>query len=262
MKIVHFGSNYKKALEDIRKYSKISYLIVLLIAIFSLSVGYFFYLVRIEKNEIYLLVRLNGESTAVPYWIANSVNIGDKDADPYGNVRALVVDKETYEGGGDGLFVQLILKVYTIKDKSGLYLFKNQPLSVGGKINLNFPKISQEAYIFSMEENPPKEAYKTLLVELETSSISDDLIDLINEEDKVTDSKGRILVKILRKGVENAPIRGDDKIMKLSAEILTKKISNYFYFQENQKVKVGEVIDLHLNDVSLWDLKVTSVSEV
>lgn len=104
--------------------------IIVLACILVLSGVYFIRLVRGTK-WVYVLEILSPYDemkSAIPYWVANSILIGDTDGGALSNSIAIVMDKETYEGGGLGSHTVLTLKVRASRDPSGYLKYKRHAI--------------------------------------------------------------------------------------------------------------------------------------
>jgi hypothetical protein len=185
--------------------------------------------------------------------MANSINAGDKEVNPFGKIIATVVKKDAYEAYYYGQNVYLLLKVQANQDKTGILLYKNKPLVVGGNLDLKLSKSVLTGTIIYVGNKPQDVKIKKLIVKAKAKYIDFWITDGINIGDSIIDNNNVRIAKIIDKTVNFAEARSDtsngqarvtyDTIKRdldLKIEITVKNIKEINYFMETQKVKINE----------------------
>lgn len=256
----------------IKRYSKLNLFIVFVLLLGGVSFLYFFYYrVRTQVN-IYVAVTLlrppNLPTQApfnwVPYWIGEGIHIGDRDVTPLGGVTAIVVEKETSEGPAYGQYVYLLLEARVVKDRSGVYLFKNKPLSTGGVIDLKLTTTQLQGLITYVGKEPPKYEYKTITLTVKSREVEPWVADNLKIGSAILNSKGEIIAKVIDRKVTPAEVRVDTaggsavvsydkrkRDLEITVEVSAKKIDSVFYFSEIQKIKTNEYLFLPFEEITL-----------
>lgn len=262
--------NYK----FVKKYTGVNIFILLILFLLGFAALYFLYFRVRSQENIYVTITLSREPQWVPYWIGQSIKIGDKETSPLGELNTEVIDKESYEAHEFGELIYLLLKVKAIKDRSGIYLFKNKPLAVGSVIDLKLSNTEIKALVIDISKELPYYEYKKITVTVQGKELWPYTVDAITVGSKIIDSKGREIAKIVDKKVSPAEIRVDTasgfsiisydrrkRDVILTLEILVKKINDTYYFRETDKVKVAENLFLPFSEESI-NLPISSVAEI
>jgi len=248
-------------------------IIISIILIIGTVILFFLYSLWRNTVELYVYASLNRNRT-VYYWVADAIKIGDTDVSILGTDRAEVIDKETFEAGGNSKTVFLLLKVKVTKDRRGVYLYKNQPLLAGDSIELKLSSMRDTAGVIYVGKEPPKYKHAKVSVNLRQKGILPEDAEAIKVNDQMTNNKGEILAKIIDKKVNFAEVRVDtesglvlvsfDRTKRdvfLAVELRVKEVDNAYIFQEFQKVKANETITLPFKYITLYKYDITSVSE-
>ena len=261
-----------------KKFRKVNFLVLISLAV-VLYVMFFYSYNRFKNREqVYVVAVMGGGGNievAVPYWVADAINVGDKDLGVFGQINAEVIDKESYEGGGQGKHVVLIMKVNTTKDRSGQYLFKNKPLALNWWLETRLGSTSYGVTVIYLDKNPPHFEKKLLRVVVRRKNDEIFYADNIKVGNEMKNNKGEIMAKLIDKKVTPAEVRSETaggqavvsydqsrRDMELTVDLLAKKINETFYFAEIKKIKLGETINLHFKETSLWDSQIIKVSEI
>lgn len=265
-----------------KKYSTVNILIISVLIILGISLLYFFYHLQRNQEDVYVRVSLirpytnqQAPDNWAPYWIANTINIGDKEVSPLGGLLITVEDNQNYEGIYSGKLVYLLLKVKAIHDRSGAYLFKNKPLSVGSTIDINLTNTQFKGLIVYIGKNKPVDENKNMIITVEGKEWWPYLTDSVIIGSTIVDNKGEVIAKILDKKTSNAEVRADSaggvanvsydrrkRDIVITLSITVKKVNDYYYFMETQKVKVNENLYLPFKEAGTVTLPITSIKEI
>lgn|SRR3990167_3368112 len=237
-------------------------LFIVSLVIIGFAVFYFlFYKIR-SQATVYLSTVLikslnisNVPAYWVPYWVADSINEGDKEISSLGQVNAEVIDKTAYEDRLYGEFVQLVVKVNVTKNKSGVYLYKNKPLKAGLIIELNLNRVDSDAMIISIDQSVPEYKYKKIVFSSVFREIEPWLAEMVKIGSSIKNSKGKVVARLKNKEIRIAevPIETSSGTVAVSknrlkrdmyatVEVLTKVKNGYYYFRDIEQIKVNENI--------------------
>lgn len=257
-----------------KKYLKnVNVFILAVLFLLGFSLLYFLYFRQRNQAEVYVglsvtrgvNIPVNTVYNWVPNWLDESLVVGDREISPLGGLNAVLLDKESYEAVYYGRYVYLLLKINAIKDRSGVYLFKNKPLSVGTLIDLKLSKAQIQGLVTYVGNDKPK--YETVKLKVKLVGLDTDywIGEAIKVGSVIKNTKGEEIAKIISREMSAADgslLTADRNKRKLDvlAELTTKKIDDNYFFSENQKVKVGEQLFLPFREGSL-NLYIASVSE-
>lgn len=256
-----------------KKYLKnLNLLILAVLFLLGFAILYFLYFRARNQAEVYVGVSVTRGANIpisaiynwVPNWLDESISIGDQEISPLGGLNAVVLDKESYEASFYGKYIYLLLQINAIRDRSGIYLFKNKPLSVGAPIDLKLSKAQISGLVTYVGNEKPKYEYKKLRVKISGLNAEWWVGDAIKVGSVIKNSKGDEIAKAINKRVSQASgslITADrnKRDIEVTVELLTKKIDGNHFFAETQKVKVDENLFLPFPEGSL-NLPITSVS--
>lgn len=253
-----------KKVQSLIKNSRLNIFILVILFLLGFSLLYFLYYRQRNQAEVYvglsvtrgINIPISGPYNWIPYWLADSINVGDNEISPLGGLNAVVLDKEIYEASFYGKNVYLLLNVNAIKDRSGIYLFKNKPLSVGATIDLKLTKAQIQGLVTYVGTETPKYQYKKLLVKVTGLGVEWWIGDAIKIGSIIKNNKGEEIAKVIGKKVSPAsgsPLTVDrnKRDIEVTVEILMKKIDDIYYYAETQKVKVDENLFLPFKEGSL-----------
>ncbi len=266
-----------------KQFSNLNIFILAVLLFLGFATLYFFYNRQRSQAIVYVSVSLlrpqnipiSAPYNWVPYWIGNSINIGDKEISPLRGLNAVVVEKEAYEAQAYGQYVFLLLKINSIRDRSGLYLFKNKPISAGGIIDLKLINAQIQGLVTYIGPNPPQYETKKITLMVEERNMEFWQAENIKVGSTIKNNKGQEIAKIIDKKVSTArsqvfqtdvgsgrsetsldPKKND---VQLTLEIQAKKINNVYYFSELQKVKVNESLSLSFQEIGNLNLRINSI---
>lgn len=266
------------------------------IGIFELIVGFLIVLVlvfvlfqtRSKKEWLKVEVKIASSyswqsySNSPPFWLGESINVGDSEFNSQGKKIAEVLDIKTYElSPNDEIEATtrkdfyLTLNLQVDKDaRTGKLKFKNQPLEIGAPIELHLKNTYFPALILNLENVQEKETLSLIIegIWLNTFPWNAEAIPVGGE---MKDGMGNIVAKILDKQIFLADITvktDDGRVLArkdplkrdvfVKAQILVKKQGENFYFREDQKVKIGENLFLHFPEVDVEWLAIKKIVDI
>ncbi|MBI2616849.1 hypothetical protein HYW55_01790 [Candidatus Gottesmanbacteria bacterium] len=261
----------------IRRFKTIHGLLVVTVLLGIFAAGYYFYFRVRESTTVFAtvtIIRPEDVSTQAPFnwthdWIAREIRVGDREISPFGEVKAQVYDVNSYEGGFDGRFVYVVLKMNTIRDRSGQYLYKNKPISVGSLIDVKLNSTAFKAYVIAVGKNPPQSTSKLLIVNLYGKRIDWWIAENLKLGSEIVDGNGKVIGKIIKYssvpsysgGIQTDP-DPQKRDLYLQMKILVRDFHGTYYFEEEQKVKVHERLFLPFRELNIEELFVTSIGDV
>jgi len=237
----------------------------LLILVFALFVIYFFY--NKSRSGIVLYGRaIFSESddlkVAVPYWVANQVEKGNKEKSAFGGTTAEVIEVESYEGGSHGKHLVLELKLFVQKDREDNYFYKGQSLELNKWVNFNFGKFKHRGFITYLSLKPSKFKKKQVLLTVAKDNELPFIAKEFKPNDVMLNNKGEVMAKIISVNLVPTTLNTEARSnVEISVEVTAKDIYGIDYFTEISKIKTGENINLFFKNVILWDGLITSVEE-
>ena len=260
-------------------FKKLNIFILIVLFLLGFSLLYFLYSRARSQADVYVKVALyRGQSNSIPYWLNQAINVGDKELSPLGGLNVEVYDKFSFAWGGQNEMAFLLLKVNTIKDRTGIYLYKNKPLLVGGSIDLKLPKAQVSGNVIQIEDHQITDEYNKVTITVLGKGTDVWISNNLKNGSSIVDNKGRILAKVtevkstqltsigtlVRDENTNKAIMifdNNERDIEANVDLLVRKTENYYFFGETQKVKVGEQISLPFKEVTL-NAPITSIKEI
>lgn len=240
------------------------------------------YLFRVERwVEVEVLVSPEKwwwQAESPPFWLAESIEIGDNELDAFGRKVAEVADYRIYEKGGStkDVYLKLNLKIGIDKRKKKL-VFKNRPLEVGSPIELNLSNTLINGMVTYVQGLPDKRKTVEKKIKAKWMDIFPSQAEIVTIGSKMQDGQGRAIAEILDKKVSYAektiletesgdrlyvtatdPLRRD---VVLTIWLLTKEQGGILYFTDNQKIKVGERIWIYFPEIDIQGALITEILE-
>lgn len=230
-----------------------------------------------DKNVLY------SQSTP-PSWFVYLFKKGMKTKDGLGRTNAEIMDVYYYDSDLDQKAVYLTLSLRAVlNNRTGQYKYEGNPLSVGEGLRINLEKMLIDGLIVEVEglDSLYEDVFyilKTQLINensvfLESTGVEPFVAEAIKVGDKIFDSKGDIIVEVLKKDVYPAKKNTFDnfgnirqnldprrKDVNLTLKVRTKKIFNEAYFLDDIRLKVNNTIPLHFENISIWPT-VTEIQE-
>ena len=272
--------------QGILKSRQLNFFLIAVLLLLGASLLYFLYYRQRSSSSLYVEVTLtrpqnfpilNVSYNWLPYWLANAVKIGDKEQSLLGRTNAVILDKDSFEGTNYGKYVSLLLLVNAIKDRSGTYLFKNKPLTVGSLLDLKFTTAQVNGIVTSVGIEKPIYDYKYLTIVVSDKATDKWITEKLTAGSQIKDEKDQTLAKIISKkettqGPVGVPLFDPalgrsvttidtSKInLELTLDVKVKKVEDLYYFAETQKVKLGEQIYLPFKETSQYFVITSIVS--
>jgi len=212
---------------------------------------------------------ITSEYRSVPHWLINTVKKGDKEYDGFGQPVAEVIDIKTYDTWGSykETYEKLRLNVLYNKNQHK-YTYSSKDLMIGGPISVKPNGILSEGVITSIEgiSDERKKVHKKVLVTLEngenytyiTTGIEPWIAEAVKVGDEMKDFDDHTIAKVLEKKVKPASRRTVDANgnphlvqdpylvdMNLIMDVETIYDKGIYYFRENQKVEINQVLHIH-----------------
>lgn len=254
----------------ISRFRGFNYYILAVLILAGFSIFYFFYHQTKNQEEVYFLASISNPSSGVnnliSNWIAEAIEVGDKEVTSLGETTAQVVESEEYEAGSSNKSVFLLLKAKVGKDRSGTYLYKSKPLLVGGVVQIKLAKTQFDALVTYIGKNPPQYKKEKLRIVLKGTQIDASIADNIKVGSIIRDNKGETVAQVIDKKLSPAiPVilryesgsnrfvfssDTDRKDFEVTVDIMTMKIGDYNYYARTQRVKVGDGLYLPFKEVS------------
>lgn len=248
---------------------KVSHFLILIVILLLFIFIFFGYNQQQKKIQLYATAVMGASGDiflAAPYWVADSINPGDSDRSVLGTVNSEVLNKISYEGGSHGKHVILQLKFNAIKDKNGLYYYKNQPLLVNNWLDLKLGNINEKVYIIYLDTISPERTTRIVRVTLKKENEYPYIADNLAIGDEMESDQGEIMVKIINKSIAPALVRsnsttGEVKFLTdntrddiiLTVDILATRKGDLDFFGEVKKIRIGEKLNLFFRKATLWD---------
>lgn len=258
-----------------KKYLKnLNLFILATLFLLGFAILYFLYFRQRNQAEVYVGLSVTRGTNIpltiiynwVPNWLDGAIEISDQEISPLGGLSAVVVDKESYEATFYGKYIYLLLKVNAVKDRSGIYLFKNKPLSVGALVDLKLTKAQISGLVTYIGEEEPHYEYKKLRVMVAGLNTDWWVGDAVKIGSVIKNNKGEEMAKVVAKKV--SPSSGsiitadrNKRDIEVTVELKTKKSDETYFFAETQKVKVDENLFLPFSEGSI-NLPISSVAEI
>jgi len=221
-----------------------------------------------------------------PYnWYADKFIAGDSEKDAVGGVTAKIENVESFNIKSDKRIVFLDISIYAKYDpKTGIYSARGKPLTFGSTVPFNFTNVSFEGLVIGepgFEKKPEKTEYvlvkarargyvdKPELIggtnKVNTNTIEPEVLESVLKGDKVITVDGDVLVEVVDSVIypsERAVatnlgglVLTKDPIYKdaiYTLKVRSKKVGNEIYVFDVLPLKIGEVIPLNFNDVSIF----------
>jgi hypothetical protein len=255
-----------------KKLKNLNLFILIVLFLIGFSLLYFLYYRTRSQADIYVRIGLRASGSlqdpifVIPFWIDEAVSIGEKEFSPLSTFNAEVYDKTSSSWYGSDRIVNLYLQVKANRDRSGIYLYKNKPLSVGSSIDLKLPKVQTQGTVIQMANEKIDTQYVKLKVGILGKGTDYWTANNIKIGSTILDNKKNILAKVLSVRTSSSTTMGtlvrdantnkavmvfdsNERDVEAQIEILVEKIGDEYYFGSNQKVRVGEQITLPFKEV-------------
>lgn len=271
-----------KLIASVIKSGRIYYFVIGIFILLAASVIYFLYIRQRTQTPVFVYLSIlrqsvvsapvNAPNSWVPYWIDESVSVGDRESNPFGSVSSEIIEKESFEAPFYGRYVYLLVRMKSSRDRSGMLLYKNKPLSAGGIVNLTFSKVQIQGYVFDVSLEKPVRIIKTVRIQVKGRDFEPAVADAIRIGSEIKNSKGEILARVVDKKVTPAEVRVDTasgqamtsydqrkRDIEATVDVIVKDINGLYFFMETQKVKVYENIFLPFPEIGNLTLPIMRI---
>ncbi len=283
MNKAHLIRFFKKTIKRLTIFDYISIALAMGIVII---LGLFFFR-RVEWVEVEVKIAPDDffwTEREPPYWLANSINVGDQELDGLGRKVVEVLETRIYESAEDKKDIYLKLRLRAVRDsRKQQYLFKSKPLEVGSPIKLRFSQVFLTGLVTYIEGIPDTRVWEDKVVEArivewfdvfpETLGALPWKAEAVKIGDQMKDTRGRMVAEVLEKTVKPAEkivvtadgrvfVRRDPikKDVTLVVKLKTFEQEGVNYYLDDVKVKVGSSIPLFLPEVDIWP-EITKIIE-
>jgi len=256
------------------------FLIIIFVIFLAVGVGVFFFrgtryietTVKITEDSI-LYVRNNPQA-----WFVYLFKEGMRERDGLGRTSVEIGKVKFYDSGEAKKAVYLNLKLKANYNKrSQNYTYKGKPLLVGNPIKVELEGIIAEGLVTAIEGIPDTRKEVEIVVKSqvvdynlifpETIGIQPFLANAIRVDDRVKDSNGKEIIRILEKTEEAAKkivtndkgevfLRRDPvkKDVYLTLKLLVKQINDEYYLFDDVQVKIDNRVPIHTSKYSIYPL--------
>ncbi|PJE67793.1 hypothetical protein COU95_00395 [Candidatus Shapirobacteria bacterium CG10_big_fil_rev_8_21_14_0_10_40_9] len=211
-----------------------------------------------------------------PFWLADSLRVGDGEIDSFGRKTAEITDIKAFEVPQNKKSIYLKMRLRAVKDRNkGTYQFKSKQLAVGSPIELRFPRIFLTGVVTFVSGIPDTRFWEDKIVEArlltwtdvfpETLGVQPWIAEAVKVGDQMKDTQERVVAEVLAKKVAPAEkiVTTDDgrvfvtqdplkKDVILTLKLKTFKQKGVNYFLDDFKVKVDSDIILALPQIDLY----------
>lgn len=255
------------------------------IGIFEILVGFIILLIlgfvmiqlRTKEQWVKAEVKISSSSwwqayyISPPYWLGESIEVGDREFDSQGQLVAEVLGIRAYELSNlqqqeptrKDFYLTLNLRV--AKDRrTGKLKFKNQPLEIGSPIELHFTNTYVPGLVTFIEGISDKEKMKEVIIEGVWLNNYPWNAEAIPIGGKMEDGMGNVVAEILEKRIELAektvetawgglvvsrdPLKRD---IYLKVKLKVRESGDNLYFLYDKKIKVGENLFIQLPGIDV-----------
>jgi len=231
--------------------------------------------VRVETRIVSTTPYMIYSGDAPPYWLTESVKVGDVEYDSQGKSIAEVVKVNKMEFGGSSKDVYLTLNLRVSKNRrTGKLEFKYKPLEIGRPLELHLSNSYVYGLVTYVEGLEDSRVYKELIIDGAWFNVYPWMADAIPVGGKMTGESGEAIAEILEKRVElhsltvftdvGKPVIARDPQRRdvfLKIKIKVKEQGGITYFYEYKKARVGEGISIYLKEVDIYPV-ITAVYDL
>jgi hypothetical protein len=236
----------------------------------SLLLAFFLFFYR--KNEV-ITIRVKVTDQEVLYantqplnWYANHFKVGDSEADALGRTITEITHVQVFPTSAKTSVVYLDLNVRATYDrKTKTYSARGRNLSFGTPLRFSLGKVTFDGIVVDFPNMNQSINQRELIVTSSAKNVEPYFSPSLHIGDKITDSNGKVFAEIT--SIETSPAK---KVTQTSSgELLLKKdpyfvdleikvkvdakvIDGVSYFFDDSPLKIGEIIPLNLNNVSLF----------
>lgn len=272
----------KRPVTRLRKLSLFEILIVL--AGLTVVISVFFLLFR-SKKTIIVVLKVYEDSVDMPFtrsslWFSRMFYQGMKEKSAFGQVTAEVLKVRKYDDRPDNPIVYITVKLEAIYSRgTNVYTYKGKNILIGSTIRLFLDNTLVEGVVVDTKGVNNRYPLKKLImtVELtnpETVGVMPYVAQAIIEGDEIRDSAGKVILKVLKKEVQDAqklvntdsgeivlsrdPFRKD---VRLTLEVQAYKIGDRYFFFDDKPLLVNKELPINFEKLSILPM-ITNIEVV
>lgn len=238
-------------------------LFVILLTVVFIFLLFYFSIYRVRQNVgVYVsgivfrnIIYPNTGLFWLPYWLSDSIKENDKDYSSIGGLNAEVLAKETFQDKLNGEQVNLVLKLNSIKTRTGQLLYKNKPLTIGSIIPITLARANINLMITDINANFPEVKRKKIKINTYVKDLDPWLAESLVRESEIKSNKGETLIKLIDSKIEFAKENGvaasgqmvetmnkTKREIKATLELLVNEKNGKFYFLDILQIRPGQNI--------------------
>jgi hypothetical protein len=232
----------------------------ILVCIGVILAGAVAYQVYFDKPQ-YITVRIKGSpgnwwwvTPRPPDWLAESIQVGDKEYNATNKATAEVITKEIYDAGGTSKDVYITAKIEAKHNlKTDKYTYKGEPIQIGGPISLNLNKTFFPGMVVEIFSNTTlKKQYADVTIKVRHPGKWIWEYDAIKIGEKILDGNGTVIAEVLdkeKKPAERETVNWQGQVLQtyspmlvdifVTVKIKAEKKPDGMVYREDQYLKIG-----------------------
>lgn len=247
---------------NIKKIGLREIFILLFIAGLSVSLVKFFG----RQSGIWRTVRIMvGEEAKKPdFWLSENIEIGEVEFGVDGSKIAEIIKIESYEADKEKVNMYLTVKVKTeLNKKLNKYVYKGRAIEAGSLIEFRLPQALVKGVIIDDQVLEDGYEQKQVIVKGRWQAQKNQLVDKIKVGDKMFDLGGqKAVAEVLKVWVISSnkrttigftannqlEIAANPSLVDgiITLKLLVEKHDNRWFFAGDQKIKIGQELNLYL----------------
>jgi len=212
-----------------------------------------------------------------PFWLSDKIKIGQVEKNKTGKIIATLVNLENYERGGEEAELFLTLRVEVLLDKrTGIYYFKDKPLSLGSTIDLYLNNIDTPGQVVDI--NVPNNGYPTAYFYIKARAKNLDsweyqnIIPGLKVLNRATDET---LAEITNTKIEDSSlqkvdftngylsvIKGKNKDLTIEMKVKGYKVDDRWYFEGHQNLKLGNLLYIYTDKIDVYAAEIEEIKQL
>lgn len=234
-----------------------------------------------EQNFIYAKIKVDRglwwiRTQKPSIWYSAGIKKGEKEVNLLGNTTAEIIKVRNYpffeENQVEPQYnIYITAKLSVNKNKTGEYVFKRTPVSVGSPIDIEFPSVNVSGTVIELKENQPKDELVEKTVLLSKRFAFPWEYEEIKIGDKYYDSE-EIVFEVLDKSKTDTYILSQDpygnlnstttepgRYITIKAKVKVKNVQGKMVFGEEQMMIPGSPFFVVTDNYTYYDFVVTKV---
>lgn len=213
------------------------------------------------------------KDTIPPYWLADTIKIGDKEIGIFNQVVVQVEDVQVFETTKERKDVYLTVKLRANYNKRiDRYVYKGQPVEVGSPIELHLGKTFVQGLVTFVANK--EEKLEEFVITGKVINKFPWEVENIKVGDKMKDGQERVIAEVIDRKIELADYlttdwqgnvylrkRPDRRDAIFKIRIKASQRGSNFYFRQEQKLKIGEKLFLQFENGDLDYLSIMKIEK-